>query len=138
MRADTNHLGIGVRCLFALSASLFIFLPRHAYTSIWGEWFTLGWPFSALALKVGYMTPESPRGPHFQFDPSLVFNAVLWLALFWGIHRVVRAGYVARGITFFLVAVLFLVSAIWFTFGVIQVGNAVAELEVVGPPRVIR
>ena len=99
----------------------FVLVPRLAEVSPWGEWFTLGWPLPALALKLGYMSPESPRGPHLSFNPLLLLNAALWFAAFYSLQRIVRADLLSPRGALVIAVLALVVGGAWFGFGMFHV-----------------
>ncbi len=121
MNSDPAKRGHIVWWLLASSAVFCVLLPLYEESSIWGQWYTLGWPFPALALKIGYMSPESPTGPHLQFHPFFLLNAALWLGVFFGLRRAVQAGFFSRRFLLPIAVLAFLASGAVFAFGTVSV-----------------
>ena len=120
-------LGSGALCFFILAGLLFSLVPRHTFSNMTGEWFDIGWPFSAGALKVGFVSVESPRGMHPHLDPTaLLPNTALWLAIIYGIRRFARTALHSRSIARIIILFAFLTSAVWFAFGAFNIASALA------------
>jgi len=72
--------------LLILTASCFLFVPYPWFINLTGEWFGVGWPFSTGALKIGYVSPESPTGIHPHVNPTAILNLGLWATIYFGLR----------------------------------------------------
>ena len=121
MNETSARLETIARCLLAFTCVFFAFVPQYERTSIWGEWYSLGFPFESLALKIGYLSPTSPHGLHFLFDPGVVLNASLWFGVYYGWRRLARAGFLSPTLAVAFASFAFLTSGLWFTYGTARV-----------------
>src|SRR5258708_3803567 len=111
------QLGVAALWLLAFAALLLFLVPRHEFSNITGEWFTVGWPFPTASLKVGFVSAESPSGIHPHLHPLAFFNAVLWLGVFFGVRRAACVAFFPRSMVRAIVIFAFVVTAVWFVFG---------------------
>jgi hypothetical protein len=123
------QIGAGALCFLTLAALLFLFVPRHQFFNMTGEWFDIGWPFPTGALKVGFVSADRPIGLHPHLDPTALLNAALWLVVILTVRRFACATPFLHRMTRVIIAFVFLVGAVWFAFGAFGVATALSRLQ---------